>query len=89
MRAVPREMPGLVRRVVQRIGRRGADRFLAAYQTRHQIEQADLDWFIVLHSARLITMVETATDDGPRQDVVSGWRQTLPLLAQLIAERTD
>jgi aminoglycoside phosphotransferase (APT) family kinase protein len=76
--AVPVEMPGAVRPLVQRLGRRAARQFVAAYRDRRPLAPEALDWYEVAHAARILARL-SARDAGA-DPVLHAWAPTAPFL---------
>lgn len=88
--AVPIEMPAPVRVVVQRLGRRSAARFQAAYATRRPLDAQALSWHEALHAGQILgRLLRRATESAPADDpVLDAWQPTAPFLRARLRQIT-
>jgi aminoglycoside phosphotransferase (APT) family kinase protein len=84
--AVPVEMSGAVRPIVQRLGRGAARRFVAAYRDRRPLAQPALDWYEVAHAARLLARLWAQDAGAPADPVLEAWAPTAPYLRARIEQ---
>jgi aminoglycoside phosphotransferase (APT) family kinase protein len=83
--AIPFNVPTLARPILQRIGHRGAERFEHSYGDLGPLDIVALTWFEALHCARIIGLFGAAAP-GEVNEVVDGWRPTLPFLRRKVKD---
>lgn len=88
LHAVPMELPRPVRPLIERLGRRTADRFERSYSTRRPIAPSTVLWHETLHATRIVALLEESATTPMAPAVADGWRPTLPLLRRIIARST-
>lgn len=82
LNAVPMEIPAAARPLLQRLGRRAASRFEAAYLALSPVPAQAIHWYEALHAARMASLILAARlEPAPVDAVISAWAPTIPLLA--------
>jgi aminoglycoside phosphotransferase (APT) family kinase protein len=88
LRAVPVEMPDRLRPIVQRFGRRSADRFVGAYAAQRPLDERSLVWHEALHAARVGCRLARREPMSAHDPVLDAWAPTAPLLQARVRELT-
>jgi hypothetical protein len=77
-------MPARVRRIVQRLGRGVASRFVQAYTAHRPLDARPLAWYEMLHAGRLLNRLVGRDSTAGADPVLHAWAPTAPFLCARI-----
>jgi aminoglycoside phosphotransferase (APT) family kinase protein len=88
LHAIPMQVPGAARPLLQRLGRWTARRFEAAYRSGSPLPPEAVRWYETLHAARVLSFAVADERADSNDPVAAAWRPTLPLLTATVRAAT-